>query len=132
MSRAGRAGLYAAFLASGVTALIYQVLWSRYLTLFVGGTSLAHTIVLATFMAGLAFGNAFFGRRADRAGTDRLRLYALLEVGIGLCCLTFPFLFERVSAAYLAVASLNGPGAAVNNVWKVALAAVSMFVPCAL
>lgn len=130
--RAGRAALYVAFLASGVTALIYQVIWSRYLTLFVGGTSVAHTIVLATFMAGLAFGNAFFGRRADGAGVNRLRFYALLEVGIGLCCLLFPMLFERLAQAYLSLARLSGPGARVNDVLKVALSAASMFVPCAL
>ena len=132
MSRAGRAGLHLAFLASGLTALIYQVLWSRYLTLFVGGTSVAHTIVLATFMSGLAFGNAFFGRRADGPAVNRLRLYALLEVGIGLCCLSFPLLFERLSELYLTLARMNGPGARVNDVLKVALSAASMFLPCAL
>jgi len=131
MSRAGRAGLYLAFLASGLTALLYQILWSRYLTLFVGGTSVAQTIVLATFMAGLAFGNAFFGRRADRPGVDRLRLYALLEAGIGLACLLFPAAFDALSRAYLSVASRSAPGAAVNHVLKVALAAGAMFVPCA-
>jgi spermidine synthase len=130
MARVPRGALYGAFLLSGLTALIYQVIWSRYLTLLVGGTSVAHTIVLATFMGGLAFGNAFFGRRADRAGTDRLRLYALLEVGIGLACLLFPVGFESVSRTYLALASVSGPGAAVNTVLKVLLAAASMFVPC--
>jgi spermidine synthase len=132
MSRAGRAALHLAFLASGLTALLYQVLWSRYLTLFVGGTSVAHTIVLATFMSGLAFGNWFFGRRADGPAVNRLRLYALLEVGIGLCCLSFPLLFERLCELYLSLARVNGPGAWVNDVLKVALSAASMFVPCAL
>jgi predicted membrane-bound spermidine synthase len=130
MVRVPRGALYGAFLLSGVTALIYQVLWSRYLTLLVGGTSVAHTIVLATFMGGLAFGNAFFGRRADAAGAHRLRLYALLEVGIGLTCLLFPTFFDSVSRAYLALARVSGPGAAVNDVLKVLLAAASMFVPC--
>ena len=131
-SRTDLVTLYLAFLLSGVSALIYQIVWSRYLTLFLGGTSGAHTIVLATFMGGLAFGNAFFGRRADRAGVNRLRLYALLELGIGLACALFPALFGVISKAYLVVAAANGPGSPVNTVLKVALAAASMFVPCAL
>jgi spermidine synthase/MFS family permease len=130
MSRVPRSALYAAFLLSGLTALVYQVIWSRYLTLLVGGTSVAHTIVLATFMAGLAFGNAYFGRLADRPTTNRLRLYALLEVGIGLACVLFPQLFDSISRAYLALASVSGPGASINHVLKVLLAAASMFVPC--
>jgi spermidine synthase len=130
MPRVPRGALYAAFLISGVTALIYQVLWSRYLTLLVGGTSVAHTIVLATFMGGLAFGNAYFGRRADRPAADRLRLYALLEVGIGLACMLFPTFFEGVSRAYLSLASIAGPGAFVNDVLKALLAAASMLLPC--
>ncbi|HET8646020.1 MAG TPA: spermidine synthase, partial [Vicinamibacteria bacterium] len=132
MSRVRHGAVYVAFLLSGLTALIYQIIWSRYLTLLVGGTSVAHTIVLATFMGGLAFGNSFFGRRADRPGTDRLRLYALLEVGIGLCCLLFPAFFDGVSRAYLALAGVTGPGSLANQFLKVLLAAASMFVPCAL
>jgi spermidine synthase len=130
--RVPRPAVYAAFLLSGLTALVYQIIWSRYLTLLVGGTSVAHTIVLATFMGGLAFGNAYFGRMADRPGINRLRAYALLELGIGLSCLLFPMLFERVSRLYLTLASWQGPGAPFNYVLKVALSAVSMFVPCAL
>lgn len=130
--RVPRAAVYAAFLFSGLTALVYQIIWSRYLTLLVGGTSVAQTIVLATFMGGLAFGNAFFGRRADHARTDRLRLYALLEVGIGLSCLLFPAFFDVISRTYLALAAVSGPGATVNHVLKVLLAAASMFLPCAL
>jgi spermidine synthase len=130
--RVPRPAVYAAFLLSGLTALVYQIIWSRYLTLLVGGTSAAHTIVLATFMGGLAFGNAYFGRLADRPGINRLRTYALLELGIGLSCLLFPILFERVSQLYLTLAAWKGPGAPFNTVLKVALSAVSMFVPCAL
>jgi spermidine synthase len=133
MSAVSRRGLlYSAFFLSGITALVYEIVWSRYLTLFVGGTSVAHTIVLATFMAGLAAGNAFFGRRADRPGTKPLRLYALLEVGIGLLCLLFPTVFSWVSSLYVILGSHVGPGAPVNAVLKGLLAALSMFLPCML
>ena len=127
-----RASAYGAFFASGVAGLVYELLWSKYLTLFIGGTALAHTIVLATFMGGLAFGNALFGRLADRPGRDRLMMYALLELGIGLFCLLFPALFERMGAVYVALASRGGPDAAANPFFKAGLAAASLWVPCML
>ncbi len=124
--------LYLAFFASGVSALIYQVVWSRYLTLFVGGTSFAHTIVLATFMGGLACGNWLFGRLADRARIDKLLLYALLEVGIGLLCLLFPTSFSVLSELYVRVGSRAGLQSPLNPFLKVGLSAASMFLPCVL
>jgi predicted membrane-bound spermidine synthase len=124
--------LYVAFFVSGASALVYQVVWSKYLTLFVGGTSFAHTIVLATFMGGLAFGNWAFGRLSDRAGTDKLLLYALLETGVGLLCLTFPSFFGLLSEIYLAVGSRTGVLSPLNPFLKTGLAVASMFLPCAL
>ncbi|HXB55244.1 MAG TPA: fused MFS/spermidine synthase [Vicinamibacteria bacterium] len=124
--------LYVAFFVSGASALVYQVVWSKYLTLFVGGTSFAHTIVLATFMGGLAFGNWAFGRLSDRAGMDKLLLYALLETGVGLLCLTFPTLFVWLSDIYLAVGSRTGLTSPLNPFLKTGLTVASMFVPCAL
>ena len=54
------------FFCSGATALIYEVLWSKYLALLFGSTIQAQTVVLAVFMGGLAAGNKLFSRRADQ------------------------------------------------------------------
>jgi len=40
------------FFCSGATALIYEVVWSKYLSLMFGSTIYAQTVVLAVFMAG--------------------------------------------------------------------------------
>jgi spermidine synthase len=40
------------FMLSGVTGLVYEVLWAKYLSLLLGNTAHAHTIVLATFLGG--------------------------------------------------------------------------------
>ena len=74
--------IYACFFLSGAAGLIYEVVWARQLGLFLGITSFAHTAVITAYMAGLAVGSLFFGRRADQA-TNPLRLYALLEIGVG-------------------------------------------------
>ena len=78
--------LYLVFLVSGVAALIYQIVWSRLLHELFGVTVYAVTTVLATFLAGLALGSIFLGRRADRL-RNPLAFYGLLEIGIGLLAL---------------------------------------------
>ena len=54
------------FLCSGISALIYQVLWLRLLGLVFGVTTYAASTVWASFMAGLALGSFGAGRVADR------------------------------------------------------------------
>jgi spermidine synthase len=45
-----------AYAASGAAALIYEVAWTRLLTLHLGHTVAAASTVLAAFMGGLAIG----------------------------------------------------------------------------
>ncbi|SAL42128.1 spermidine synthase [Caballeronia peredens] len=65
--------------ASGMAALIYQVLWVKQLTLVVGIEVQAITIAISAFFAGLALGGWLFGKLADRS-TKPLLLYAALEI----------------------------------------------------
>ena len=70
------------FFVSGVTALVYEVIWSKYLSLLFGSTIQAQTVVLAVFMGGLAIGNKLFGKWADRA-RQPLTIYDYLELAVG-------------------------------------------------
>ncbi|MCC6547776.1 fused MFS/spermidine synthase [Candidatus Sumerlaeota bacterium] len=94
--------LCACMFVSGVAGLIYQLVWSRYLGLFVGSSGRAQIIVLATFMGGLGAGSFLFGRRAD-ATRDSLRLYGMLEVGIAVLGLVYPLLFEPTRGLFLTI-----------------------------
>ena len=69
---------------SGAAALLFETLWFRVAGLALGHGVWASSVVLAAFMAGLALGNAWAARRAD-AATHPARLYAALEVTIGVC-----------------------------------------------
>ena len=55
----------ALFFCSGAAALVYEVVWSKFLGQMLGSTVQAQTVVLAVFMGGLALGNRLLGRRAD-------------------------------------------------------------------
>jgi spermidine synthase len=88
-------------LLSGTVALVYQSLWVRQLSLVLGSTTYAIGTVLAAFMAGLGAGAYVLGRQADRS-PDPLRLYAKLELAIGLAGLASPFVLAQESGVYAA------------------------------
>ena len=88
------------FFCSGATALIYEVLWSKYLALMLGSTVQAQTLVLAVFMGGLALGNRLFGRRSD-ATANPLTLYGKLEMAIGLYAFIFHLLHRLADRLFV-------------------------------
>jgi spermidine synthase len=80
------------FALSGAAALIYEVTWTRLLTLQLGHGVAAASTVLAAFMGGLAVGSALGGRYATRVEpATALRLYAGLELFIGVLALALPY-----------------------------------------
>jgi len=72
------------FAASGCAALIYEVVWYQMLQLAIGASAVSLGILLATFMGGLCLGSWCLPRLA-RTGTHPLKVYALIELGIGIC-----------------------------------------------
>jgi spermidine synthase len=72
-----------AFGFSGAAALIYEVVWTRALSIILGSTTYALSTMLSTFMAGLAIGAFIGGRIADRV-KNLLMVFGLLELGIGI------------------------------------------------
>ena len=95
------------FFFSGVSSLVYQVVWARMLTVVFGTTLLATSTVLSAFMAGLALGSWVLGRYIDRC-KHPLRIFAALEVGIGLFALFFPSISANLGNAYGALVGLQG------------------------
>ena len=66
---------------SGFAALGYEVVWTRYLVFFLADSTYAFTVMLGTFLTGLAVGAALISRVADRIRRPALWV-ALLEVGV--------------------------------------------------
>lgn len=96
------------FFISGVAALAYEVTWTRQLAQIFGVTTFAVSTVLATYMGGLALGSYLFGRWIDRS-ENPLRIYAWLEIGIGLYALLVPMLFAALEPAYVALRRADLP-----------------------
>jgi len=101
-------GLICVFFLSGMAALVYQVVFAKGLALTFGSTSHASTIVLATYMSGLALGSWLGGRYAERV-TRPVLLYACAELGIALICVFAPVTLKLTRAAYVMIASGADP-----------------------
>ena len=85
---ARRRFLFAVFVVSGFTGLIYESIWSHYLKLFLGHAAYAQSLVLAIFMGGMALGSWVIARYSCRI--RRLLLaYVLVEGVIGVLGLLF-------------------------------------------
>jgi spermidine synthase len=106
MPRLSRSALTLAFaslfVVSGACALTYQVVWSRLLAQVFGVTAFAVSTVLVSFMGGMALGAGLIGKRADAARRP-LRMFALLEAGIGLYALALPTLLRLMDLVYAAL-----------------------------
>ncbi|HUL44263.1 MAG TPA: fused MFS/spermidine synthase [Bacteroidota bacterium] len=118
------------FAVSGMAGLIYEVTWSKYLSLFMGSTAYSHMIVLATFMGGLALGAWFWGRYADRAANP-LHVYALLEIVVGFYCAAYPFLISVTEKLFILTATGLGLQASPAGLTliKVVLSTATLLLP---
>ena len=126
-----RTVLYFLFFLSGVSALVYELVWQRLLHLVFGVSTLAVSAVLAAFMGGLALGSLLFGRRADTSEKPQ-RSYALLEAGIAASALLVPLGFAQVSDIYPTLYAFLHPGAWGGTVLRFALALLVLLVPATL
>jgi spermidine synthase len=80
-----------AYTCSGLAGLIYEVTWTRLLTLYIGHTTAAASAVVAAFLGGLAIGAAMGGRVASTLTPKRaLHAYIALEVAVAVCALLLP------------------------------------------
>lgn len=116
-----RAAIASCLIFSGLSALVYQVIWTRLLGFAFGTTTAAIGSVLAVFFGGLALGNWIAARRIGRVRRP-LRVYALLELFIGLWALVSLPVLQRLDVVY----ALLGPDARDSAVVVVRLAAATL------
>jgi spermidine synthase len=96
-----------ALVFSGFTALVYEIIWARLLGFTFGTTTEAIGTVLAVFFGGMAIGNWLAARLIGRVARP-LRVYALLELGIGAFALASLPLLRRMDALYALVGVDHG------------------------
>jgi spermidine synthase len=103
------------FIGSGCAALIYEVVWFQLLQLVIGSSALSLGVLLGTYMGGMCLGSLLLPRYVT-AREHPLRVYAMIEAGIGVCGILSLFGVPLIDHIYAAVA---GQGA-----WGIVLRAV--------
>ena len=87
------------FVGSGCAALIYEIVWFQLLQFVIGSSAVSLAVLLATFMGGMCLGSLALPRFI---GSMRhpMRVYAWLELAIGVCGLLVLFGLPAVDAIY--------------------------------
>ena len=121
----------ALFFFSGSIALVYEIVWTRQMVLLIGASTPAVSTVLGVFMAGLAGGALAFGGLSDRSAAP-LRLYGLLEAGIGAYALAMPSLIRWIAPLYIRGAQALGDTSILLGLLRVAVGIALLGLPAAL
>lgn len=101
-----------AYTCSGLAGLVYEVTWTRLLTLYIGHSTEAAAAVVAAFLGGLALGAAWGGNLA--AGWTRqraIKAYVALEVGVAAAALALPFEVRQLTPLLSSAYGSDGSGA---------------------
>jgi len=77
---------------SGFAALVYEIAWTRALSLLIGSSVYAFSMILTAFVLGIALGSMVYARFVDRV-KDPLCTLAVIQAAIGLSALpVIPFI----------------------------------------
>lgn len=123
--------LYACFLLSGASALLYQVVWERMLTLVFGLSTVSVAAVLSAFLGGMALGARAFGPLADRA-VRPLKVYAIVEISIALAGAATLWIIPAVMPAFATIYAAVNPGWFGSNLIRFGLALLAIGGPSIL
>src|ERR1019366_8469682 len=91
------------FIGSGCAALIYEIVWFQLVQLVIGSSAVSLGVLLGTFMGGMCLGSLLLPRLIS-TGQHPLRVYGLLELGIGAMGLILLYAMPPVGGVYIAAA----------------------------
>jgi spermidine synthase/tetratricopeptide (TPR) repeat protein len=84
----------------GFASFLYEIAWTRVLTLILGGAVQAFSVMLSTFLIGLALGSFVLSRWIDRS-RDLFLFYAILEGLIAVMALALLPVFGELPWFYI-------------------------------
>jgi spermidine synthase len=90
------------FIGSGCSALIYEIVWFQLLQFVIGSSAVSLGVLLGTFMGGMCLGSLLLPRLIS-GRRHPLRVYAVLELGIGVFGLLILFGVPLVGRLYVEI-----------------------------
>jgi spermidine synthase len=119
------------FIFSGISGIIYEIIWVRFFGLVFGNTVFASSAVLSVFMTGLALGSWLFGKYVDRRNNP-LTTYLLLELGIGIFGMLVPLCIHVATPLYALIYRQFHPSFYQISLIRVFVSFLILIVPCTL
>jgi spermidine synthase len=124
--------IFLLFFLSGLTSLIYEVIWVRKFGLVFGVSTYAVSTVLAAFFAGLAIGSYLAGRIIDRTRLHPLAVYGGMEGAVGVYALLLPLFLGLVEATYPAVYTSIGESFSLFTLFRFVVCFAVLVLPTTL
>jgi len=116
---------------SGMTALIYEIIWIRPLSLVFGTTTYAITTIVASFILGLALGSWIAGRFTDRL-QNPLKFFASIQIAIGFFGILLLPIFDLMPKVYLDLYHITFPNQPVFMFLQIIMSMMIITIPATL
>src|SRR5581483_7310931 len=123
--------LLTVFALSGFSAMIYEVVWTRILTLILGSTVYSYATMLSTFLLGLAIGSFVFSLLLKRFSRPLL-LLAIVQGGIALFSFIGEFSFPLLPSLFVKFLELFHSWSRIRSVAKFIISGAAMLIPTLL
>jgi spermidine synthase len=115
------------FVGSGCAALIYEIVWFQLIELVIGSSTVSLGVLLGTFMGGMCIGSLLLPKYV-KPDQHPLRVYAMLEAGVGVLGLVVLAVVPLVGSIYTATAM----GGLLGILWRALLCAICLIPPTIL
>jgi len=114
-----------------MTALIYEMIWIRPLSLVFGTTMYAVSTIVASFILGLAIGSWIAGRFTDRL-QNPLKYYAFIQIAVGFFGILLLPVFDLMPKVYLDLYHLTYPNQQVFMIAQILMSMGMIAIPATL
>ena len=116
---------------SGMTALIYEIIWVRPLSLVFGSTIFAISTIIASFILGLAIGSWLAGRYADKL-KNPLKYFAFTQIGVGFYGILLLPIFGTLPFVYLTLYQITFPNQTIFLIMQILMSIALITIPATL
>jgi len=116
---------------TGMTALIYEIIWIRPLSLVFGTTIYAVSTIIASFILGLAVGSWLAGKYTDRL-KNPLRYFAFTQLGVGFYGVLLLPIFAALPEVYLGLYHATFPNQALFMFTQILMSIAMISIPATL
>jgi spermidine synthase len=123
--------IFPIFAISGASALIYEMLWIRPLSLVFGNSIYAMGTIVFSFIVGLAIGSFVISKYVDKIDNP-LRAFAFLQIGIGLSSIFVLYLVNGLPEYYVSIYQMIEPHTEIFIAVQVIMSSLVLIIPASL